>query len=72
MRLSGVAKEQDAEDAILGLQTDTDHGAQALAEQHFAHVAEGFFFFQSEPIGVTSQIAQDDQTTPRRATSFTT
>ena len=60
------AQQQDAEDAILGLQTDTDHGAQALAEQHFAHVAEGFFFFQREPIGVTSQIAQDDQAAQAR------
>src|ERR1700733_1342626 len=55
------AEQQHTEDAIFGLQADADHGAQTLSEQHFANVAEGLFFFQRHPVGISAEIAQDDE-----------
>ena len=36
------------------------------AEQHFADVAEGFFFFEGDPVGVAGEIAEDDESTETR------
>ncbi len=57
------AEQQHSEDAIFGLQADADHGAQALSEQHLANVAEGFFFFERDPVGIAREIAEDDEST---------
>ena len=55
------AEQQDAEDALLGLQADADHRAQALREQQVAHLAEGFLSFERLPVRVARQVAQNDQ-----------